>query len=53
MSLNMKNMNFTQWEKWISRCDVHADDHAPKAPHTVWVQFGECSGHFQYTPCIY
>ena len=28
----MKNIyNFTQWEKWISRCDVHARDRAPKA----------------------
>ena len=33
MPLNMKNINnFTQWKKWISRCDVCARDHAPKAP---------------------
>ena len=27
--------NFTQWKKWISRCDVLARDHAPKAPRAV------------------
>ena len=43
----MKNINnFTQWKKWISRCDVHARDHAPKAPRAVWAQYAECSGHF-------
>ena len=26
-----------------------ARDHAPKAPRSVWVQYAECSGHFQYT----
>ena len=36
MPLNLKNINnFTQWKKWISLCDVHRDDHAPKA---VWAQ---------------
>ena len=35
----MKNINsFTQWKKWISRCDFCARDHAPKAPRAVWVQ---------------
>ena len=35
----MKNIdNFTQWKKWISRCDVLARDHAPKAPRAVWAQ---------------
>ena len=39
MPLNMKNINnFTQWKKWISRCDVRARDHAPKAPRAVWGQ---------------
>ena len=37
----MKNINnFTQWKKWISRCYVRARHHAPKAPRTVWAQFG-------------
>ena len=46
----MKNINnFTQWKIWISRCDVHTHDHAPKAPRAVWAQYAECSGHFQYT----
>ena len=32
----MKNINnSTQWKKWISRCDVHARDHAPKAPRAA------------------
>ena len=54
MPLNMKNINnFTQWKKWISRCNVHARDHAPKAPRAVLAQYAECSGHFQYTPRIY
>ena len=36
----MKNINnFTQWKKWISRCDVRARDHAPKAPRAVWAQY--------------
>ena len=27
MTLNLKNINnFIQWEKWVSRCDVHARD---------------------------
>ena len=36
----MKNIyNFIPSEKkWISRCDVRARDHAPKAPRAVWVQ---------------
>ena len=35
----MKNINnFTQWKKWISRCDVRVRNHAPKAPRVVWVQ---------------
>ena len=39
MPLNMKNVNiFTQWKKWISRCDVRTRDHAPKAPRAVWAQ---------------
>ena len=39
MPLNIKNIkNFTQWKKWISRCDVRARDHAPKAPRVVWAQ---------------
>ena len=39
MPLNMKNINnFTQWKKWISRCDVRARNHAPKAPRAVWAQ---------------
>ena len=39
MPLNMKNINnFTQWKKWISRCDVLVRDHAPKAPRAVWAQ---------------
>ena len=37
----MKNINnFTQWKKWISRCDVRARDHAPKAPRADWAQSG-------------
>ena len=37
----MKNINnFTQWKKWISRCDFRARDHAPQAPRAVWVQSG-------------
>ena len=24
--------------KWMSRCDVRARDHAPKAPRAVWAQ---------------
>ena len=29
--LTWKNINnFTQWTKWISRCDVQVRDHAPK-----------------------
>ena len=37
----MKNINnFTQWKKWISRCDVRARDHAPKEPRAVWAQSG-------------
>ena len=52
--LNMKNINsFTQWKKWIGRCDVHACNHAPKAALAVWAQYTECSGHFQNTPRIY
>ena len=40
MTLNLKNINnFTQWEKWIGRCDVHVRNHAPKAPRTVWAQY--------------
>ena len=40
MPQNMKNINnSTQRRKWISRCDVHARDHAPKAP---WAASG-CS----------
>ena len=36
----MKNINnFTQWKKRISRCDVLACYHAPKAPRAVWVQY--------------
>ena len=57
MPLNMLNMksinNFTQWKKWISRCDVRTRDHAPKASRAVLAQYAECSGHFQYTPRIY
>ena len=35
----MKNINnFTQWKKWISGCDVHERDQAPKAPRAVWAQ---------------
>ena len=30
--------NFTQWKKWISRCDVRARYHAPNAPRAVWAQ---------------
>ena len=38
----MKNINnFTQWKKWISRCDVRAYDHAPKAPCVVLAQYAE------------
>ena len=37
----MKNINnFTQWKKWISRCDVLARGHAPKEPCAVWAQSG-------------
>ena len=33
----MKNINnFTQWKKWISRCDIPV--HAPKAPRAVSAQ---------------
>ena len=40
----MKNINnFTQWTKWISRCDVLARDHAPKAPRAVWAQSSLCT----------
>ena len=47
MPLNIKNINnFTQWKKWISRCDVRARDHAPKAPRAVLAQYAECSGIF-------
>ena len=54
MPLNMKNINnFTQWKKWISQCDVHARDHAPKAPRSVWAHYAKYSGHFQYTTRIY
>ena len=36
----MKNINnLTQWEKWISWCDVHACNHAPKALRAVWAQY--------------
>ena len=42
MPLNMKNINnFTQCKKQISRCDVHARDHTPKAPRAVWVQYSD------------
>ena len=45
MPLNIKNIsNFTQWKKWISRCDVRARDHAPKAPRAVWAQSGRSLG---------
>ena len=41
----MKNVNnFTQWKKWIGRCDVRARDHAPKAPRAVWAQSGRSLG---------
>ena len=36
--------NFTQWKKWISRCDVRARDHSPKAPRAVWVSLGAVRG---------
>ena len=40
----MKNINiFTQWKKWVSRCDVRARDHVPKASLAVWVQPGRSS----------
>ena len=33
----MKNSNnFTQWTKWISRCDVRARDYAPKHLAQSW-----------------
>ena len=39
----MKDINnFTQWKKWISRCDVRARHHAPKAPPAIFAQSG-CS----------
>ena len=54
MLLSIKKINnFTQWKKWIGRCDVRAPDHAPKAPRAVLAQYAECSGHFQYTRRIY
>ena len=35
----MKNINnFTQWKQGISRCDVRARDHAPKAHRAIWAQ---------------
>ena len=41
MSLNMNNVNnFTQWKIWISWCDAHARNHAPKAPPAVWAHSG-------------
>ena len=36
-------------KKWISQCDNHMRDNTPKALCAVWVQYAECSGHFQYT----
>ena len=34
----MKNINnFTQWKKWISRCDVRTRSRT-KAPSAVWAQ---------------
>ena len=53
----MKNINnFTQWKK-MDHMDVtfvvHTRDHASKAPHTVWAQYIECSGYFQYIQHIY
>ena len=39
MPQNKKNINkFYPVKKWISRCDVRARDHAPKAPRAVWAQ---------------
>ena len=52
----MKNINnFTQWKKngSVDVTITRAIMHAPKAPRAVWVQYAECSGHFQYTPRIY
>ena len=49
MALNMKNTILYPVKKKISRCDVHALDHTPKAPRAVWAQYAVCSGHFQNT----
>ena len=39
MPLNKKNIHkFYPMKKWISRCDVRARDHAPKAPRAVLAQ---------------
>ena len=54
MPPNMKSTNeFTQRKIWISGCDVHAREHAPKAPCASWVKYTECITYFQYTPSIY
>ena len=54
MSLNMKITNeFTQQKIWISRCDVHEREHAPKAPCAFGAQYAECIRHFQYTLRVY
>ena len=39
ISLNMKDIReFTQQKIWISQCNIHAREHAPKAPCAVWAQ---------------
>ena len=58
MPLNMKNINnFTQWNKWISRCDVPARVHAPKAPRAVseqsWRSTRSAVDIIKYTQRIY
>ena len=43
MFLNMKKSNkFTQQKIWISWCDIHMREQAPKAPCTVRAQYAEC-----------
>ena len=51
MPLNMKNIsNLTQWgKKCLSRCDVHARDHAQKVPRAVWAQYVAVQWTFSYT----
>ena len=58
MPLNIKNINnFTQWKKmdqsmWRSRARWRTKS-TSRSLGAVLAQYAECSGHFQYTPCIY